>query len=130
MTCKLVVIGGRYTTREQVPGVLNYHRQLGRCWFRRHPRPLPAGTRVAAKVAGVSEVWMLGIVRTGEPYRDPDGPEPDRWPWAMDIDWDPPAERGIPVAELFGSTGVHAREGLVGVPREEVAEAVRRLYAA
>ena len=73
---------------------------------------------------------MLGTIRTGEPYRDPDGPDPDQWPWALDIDWDPPAERGVPVAELFGSTGVYAREGVIGVRCEELAEAQRRLYDA
>ena len=130
MTCKLVVTGEHTTTAGQVADVLNYHREMGRSWFRRRPRPVPPGTRVAAKVAGVKEVWMTGTVRTGIAYRAPDGPDPDRWPWALDIDWDPPAEHGVPVGELFGTTGVYAREGLVGIHCDELADAERRLYAA
>lgn len=128
MTCKLVVTGEGSTTREDVAGVLAYHRSRGRTWFDRRPRPVPAGTRVAAKVAGVSELWMTGTVRTGEPYLDPDGPNPRRWPWAMNIDWNEPAERGIPIGDVYGTTGVYARGMLITIDPDEFAASERRLY--
>lgn len=123
----LAVIGTQETRRADVPQILAEHRARRLYWDAKPRRQLAAGSRLVAKVAGVSEVWMTGRLLSAEP--DPTQPnpfDPERWPYGYEVEWDAPAPRGIPAADVLGP---HARaRQLQKIARKDFLRCYRALY--
>jgi hypothetical protein len=125
--CVLMVLGGKDTRPERVATILAIHREHGRYWSSRPYRFPRAGDGVVAKVAGVSELWMTGVVKDGKARHEPHPGVPDRWAWAYLVDWDPPARTGLPVRDVLGPNAVHAHQ-MVRLSRDDFDTARRALY--
>ena len=127
MSYLLAVIGTQETRREEVAEILSEHRARRLYWDAKPRRQLAAGSRVVAKVAGVSEVWMTGRLMSPEP--DPTRPnpfDPDRWPYGYEVEWDAPAVRGIPAREVLGPHA--AARQLQRIGRHDFLRCYRALY--
>jgi hypothetical protein len=125
----LAVLGTRHTRAHEVLGILDFHRSRGRFWTPQaiHEGRIQAGDPVVAKVAGVSELWMTGTLRSGEISDDPHPGQPERWRYSYAVTWDAPAPAGIPAVEVLGNKGRFAQT-LVSLTSEEFSRARRALY--
>jgi len=104
----LAVIGTQDTVREEISGVIRDHLESGKIWQARPGRRLASGSRLVAKMAGVSELWMTGTLLSTEERFDPNPHDPERWPYSYDVGWDPPPARGVAVRETLLGTAVPA----------------------
>jgi hypothetical protein len=125
----LAVLGTRHTRAAAVAEILDFHRERGRFWTPRpiHRNRIEVGDRVVAKVAGVSELWMTGKLRSSEVADDPHPRRPDRWRFSYAVAWDVPAPWGVPAAEVLGDKGRFAQT-LVSLTAEEFSRARHFLY--
>ena len=97
-------------------------------WEATPRRRLAGGSRIVGKVAGLSEIWMTGTLRSTEP--DPSRPnpfDPRRWPYGYDVDWDEPADAGVPVRDVLGARGASAR-AMMSISREDFVRCYRALH--
>jgi len=125
--CLLVVMGGSGTRPRDVPRILAVHREQGRWWSSRRFRIAAAGAPVVAKVAGVKELWITGVVEDGTPLQERHPEHPDLFRYAYRVAWAEPARRGVPVASVLGEGAVRARQ-MIRLSREDHDAAYEALH--